>query len=601
MNKTAWKYALIPMIAVTLLAIYPQLTLWSTRGAAWKGSYFLSNYDESAYSAYVNSLIEGKPRKNDPFLGREDSPASPQPESLYSIQFIPAYAIAWPARLLGISALTAFIILTVLIAACAALAIFRLIFELSGDGLLSAVGALAVLCLGTAAAYQGEIGYWLRGHVVIDFFPFLRRYQPGFAFPLFFVFCLFAWRSFTQEGRRSRFIYSVFTGVLFAILVFSYFYLWTAAAAWMVCFVLVRLIWMKDARSGTLIGASIIGAIGVAALAPYFVMLSQRAQNLESVQLMVRTHAPNFASVSLMVGVLIAIAIFLAAKKGLTKINAPATLFALSFALTPILLINQQVVTGRSLQPIHYEIFISNYLVLTSLFLFLAAMFSYLKQKSGKLPFRKGLAYAAAIVLVWGFIEASASTKRYSVVAFVRDESIPVTAYIRDEEAAKPPGDRGGAVLATNFVTSDFIPSVAPARSLWNPHTSSAGGIDIAENKRLFYLFLYYAGFSEQDLGEALTTHSFEATAAVFGSERALPALGNDNRPILQQEIQAEVREYAEFVNRVDRATAANPTLSYVIVPAEGEPGLGNLDKWYQRDEGKTFGLFKVYRVSLKP
>lgn len=602
MKKTPWKFALIPVIAITILAIYPQVSLWMTRGSAWQGSYFVSNYDEVAYSAYVNSLIEGKARKNDPFLALEDSAAASQPESLYSIQFIPAYTIALPARLLGVSASTVFIFLIVLIGIFSALAIFRLLFELSGDGILSGAGTAAVLCLGAAVAFQGELKFWLSGRVLIDFFPFLRRYQPGFAFPLFFIFCLFVWRGLTREDRRSRTVYSALGGLVLAVLVFSYFYLWTAAAAWLGCLVLLNLIWNKESRASVLVSAGITGGIGALALVPYFVMLSHRAQNLDSVQLMVNTHLPNFASGSLIVGVLIAVAIVVAVWKGAAKITAPATLFALSFAITPLVLFNQQVVTGRSLQPVHYEIFISNYIVLIALFLTLAAVYPHFAEKSGAQPFRKALVYMTVIAVVWGFVEASGSTKRSRVFAELRDESMPALEFIRQREKARDPdGKQPGVVLATNFVTSDFIPSVVTARALWNPHTSSAGGIDVAENKRLFYLYLYYSGFNEKDLGEALRMNVFEVTAAIFGSERALPALGEDAKPITQQEIQAEVGKFADFVKRIDRSVAASPGLSYVIVPAEDGPDLTNLDKWYQRGDAQTLGLFRVYSVTLKP
>ena len=43
------------------------------------------------------------------------APDQPQPESLFSIQFVPAYLIAVPARLLGISSSTAFIALGFLV------------------------------------------------------------------------------------------------------------------------------------------------------------------------------------------------------------------------------------------------------------------------------------------------------------------------------------------------------------------------------------------------------------------------------------------------------------------------------------------------------
>ena len=46
----------------------------------------------------------------------------------------------------------------------------------------------------------------------------------------------------------------------------------------------------------------------------------------------------------------------------------PRFLFAASFALMPLAVFNQQVITGRSLQPFHYESFIANYVTLVGAF-----------------------------------------------------------------------------------------------------------------------------------------------------------------------------------------------------------------------------------------
>src|SRR5215470_16584460 len=109
-----WKWATWAAIAMTLLSLYPQFLMWSTRGRDWNGAYAQLHGDEWFYSAYIQALIDGRPRRNDPYTGRDDVPEHPQPESLFSIQFVPAYLIATPARLMGASSSTAFIVLGIL-------------------------------------------------------------------------------------------------------------------------------------------------------------------------------------------------------------------------------------------------------------------------------------------------------------------------------------------------------------------------------------------------------------------------------------------------------------------------------------------------------
>ncbi len=572
--------------AIVLLALLPQILLWAGKS---HGSYFVSNYDEPAYSAYVNSLINGRPRKNDPFLGRSDSPETPQPETLYSIQFVPAYLTALPARAFGISASTAFILLAIFIAAASTAALYKLLLEVTGDSVVSAVGPVVILCLGTAVAFQGELRYLIDGRVLTDFLPFLRRYQPGVTFPLFFIFCLLVWKAVRSAETRRTAFFAITAGLVFGVLVFSYFYLWTAAAAWLICFAVVSMILDRSNIRTVFTTAGIILAFSIAALVPYFYLLGQRSSELDNVQLLAFTRVPEIASPSMLIGLVVAAVAFYMLRTGEGRVSGGLALI-LSFALTPVILFNQQIVTGRSLQPVHYELFIANYMVLTAAVLLLSAWFSGSGSESGRRSYR-GLAYLGIAAFAWGAFEAYGSSRRNMTPAEIRDASVPaIVEAVR--EASAPP-----VILATNFVTADFIPSVGNARPLWNPHSSSAGGIGIEENRRLFYLFLYFSGYTDRDLEAALKDNSFEVTAAIFGSERALPSLAGAAKKITSQEISAEVAKFGQMTRNLD---AYSPVIDHIIVPTEAEPSFANLDRWYSRDEGKVFGLFKLYRLTPK-
>jgi len=201
-------------------------------------------------------------------------------------------------------------------------------------------------------------------------------------------------------------------------------------------------------------------------------------------------------------------------------------------------------------------------------------------------------------------VESSSSAKLNAGFESLRDEAMPVLKYLHEQEKTENTEPHGKqkypTVVSTNLMVADFIPTVTSHRSLWNPHTSSAGGVNVAENKELFYKHLYYSGFSEKDLLQAFNENVYEVVAAVFGSERALPVLGTEARPLTKQEVQAEIVKYSEFIAKFDREKAAYPELSYMIVPTKAEPDFGRVDRWYERDEGREFGLFKVYKVKLR-
>src|SRR5882672_2957389 len=105
-----WKWCALASMAMVLLSLIPQIHLWIVRGREWNGAYVSPQGDELLYSAYINALIDGRARKNDPFGGIDSSLSAPLPESIFSIQSVPAYAVALPARIFGLSASTAFIV-----------------------------------------------------------------------------------------------------------------------------------------------------------------------------------------------------------------------------------------------------------------------------------------------------------------------------------------------------------------------------------------------------------------------------------------------------------------------------------------------------------
>jgi hypothetical protein len=586
-----WKYAALPTIFLVLLAVYPQLNFWVTKESAWNGAYFVANFDEVAYSAYVNALIDGKPRKYDQYMAAE----TPH-ESLYSIQFIPAYTIAIPARLLGLDATQAFILLNILCAALAALCIFWLLFQITGDAALSGAGVLVICCFGTAIAYEGELRYWFEDRILVDFFPFLRRYQPGFAFPFFFFFVTSVWLALRSETRKSAVLYSLLSGLLFAFLVFSYFFLWTAAAAWLACIFVLYVVWRRENLQILLTSCGIIVAFAIAALIPYNQMLSERGAHIDSVQLLTNTHLPDLDSPSMIIAILIAIGIAAFVFRGGAKITSPRTLFALAFAVTPLVLFNQQIITGQSLQPVHYELFIANYMALTALVLFLSMVL----ENAPKSAASSAVISLAIIAGGWGIIEATGSTERNRPFAELRDSAIPAIRHMEEEERRLPSGRTPPTVFASNTGWADFIPTIGSFRPLWSSHSTSAGGIDIAENKRLFYCYLYYAGFSERDVANQLRAGSFEMIATLLGSERALPDLGRKTAPITHQEIASEARAYGDFARNFAIGSASDPTLSYAVVSSADDTDFSNLDRWYERDAGTVTGELKVYKVKLR-
>jgi hypothetical protein len=606
MKLELWKWAVLPAAAMTLLALYPQINLWLGRGSAWQGSYVLVQGDEDAYSAYINALIDGRPRRNDPHTGRDDAPGAPQPESLFSIQFIPSYAIALPARALRLSASTVFIALIALAAIAASFAIFWLVTSVTGDQKMAAGGVLFVLCLGTLVARQGEIRVFLGSAPTYSFFPFLRRYQPAFPFPLFFVFCGFIWHALKGKTMRSTVAWAAAGGTLIAVLIFSYFYLWTAALAWLGGCALLWFIWVPKGRGRILLVCGLVFALAVLALVPYYILLSHRDPNMDKVQLLTLTHAPDLFRVPEIIGfVAIAALLFGVWRRLIEARRAPV--FAASLALMPLIVFNQQVLTGRSLQPLHYELFIANYVSLLGLLMAIAFL---VRNPAEKWRMIQGRAIALVTLLAfgWGIIEATGATRRDVKPAQIREDAMPVSKKLIELAQQGGPGslatnarDPRPVVFASTLPVADCLPTMSPQASLWALHMDAFPGASQAERKERFYQYMYYSGISDKELGQAILEGRFAIMVALFGVERVIPGLVPGEQPVTPDDMRHEWLLYSQYIAGFSRERAARTTLSYVVVPTEAMPDLSNLDRWYDRGAGIQAGLFTIFPVKLRP
>ena len=564
---------MLAALALAFITSLPQIYLCYVRAPEWNGSPAYLDTDELPYLAYTNALIDGRPRRNDPYTGKDGGPF----ETLFSIQFFPPYALALPAKLLGVSSSTAFIVLLPLATIAASFMIWWLLLEVTGNRPLAMVGAVGVLSLGTAAAHsplqvlQGVVtGY--------DFFPFLRRYIPALPFPILLAQSLFVWRALERNPA-----WAVPAGLSFVILVYSYFFLWTAAVAW--SFILAVL-WIlarpKDrAKVGRVFG--ILVAMGAVALVPYVWLLANRANITDNAQLLERSHAPDLFRAPELYGFLILCVLIFHVRRKFQTYQDPKVLFTASFALAPFLVFNQQIVTGRSLQPFHYEEFITNYWVALAFFLALGIL-------------RREIPKRIMVYLTLGAVGTAVmlgvlATKmtRSSNVRF--DEVRAIALKLRQKNLT-------GLVFAEDFRLTNSVSTISQNSVLWSRHMYTFSNVDLVEQKKRYYQHIYYSGFDENRLVRALQTDFF-ARWEVFGAERANPNLTLSHNPITEEEISNAGKDYAAFAGSFGVALAGNPLLSYAVVSHNAN--LLNLDRWYERSEVERTGGFVIYHLKLKP
>src|SRR5205085_2636364 len=262
------------------------------------------------------------------------------------------------------------------------------------------------------------------------YLPFLRRYIPAAVFPCFMLFFPLAWRALTGATRRHRLSCAATAGACFAVCVYGYFYMWTAQAAWLA---LMALLWLVCKPAGwreALKSCALVGAIGALALVPYFVLLAHRAETMDVAQALVYTHAPDILRSIEACALVIISALAFGLRRKRFDVRDPALLCALAFALLPFVLFNQQVLTGRSLQPMHYEQFVAPYVTLIA-----AALAASLLWR-GRVPGRKlPLAFVLAVAYLaylWGCGETWVPMRRFAAANVERDEVRAVGLRLRE-------------------------------------------------------------------------------------------------------------------------------------------------------------------------
>lgn len=599
-----WRFGIIAGLFLAIFASYPQFKMLYLQGENWQGHYAYNDIDEVAYASYLKALIDGRPRKNDPYTGRDETSETPQPESLFSIQFAAPYAIAIPARIFGIPVTWAMTLAGAIAGFLTALACFWLIGMLTGDSLFALMGSLVMLCCGALFAGEGAILEILGIRGSYPYFPFLRRYIPAMAFPPFFALLVSVWMFVKSEKLQKRIIWCVLSSLCFSFVLFSYFYVWTAAAAWLGCVAVLFLIirpgnWLKDIQGFI--------ALGIACFIPlifYALMLSNRAQTMDNVQLLVYTREldlwrfPQY--ISLFALLVLLIGIFLKQ----IKLQSHKTIFAISFALVSFVLFNQQVITGRALQPIHYQVFIGNYIAGLALVVSIGLVFREII-KDNLVVAKIIIITIALVAVVWGFVECHYTVRVLDGANVARDKGYPLGKRLTQLAKSEPQPFHQTIFSLTNIYADDS-PTIAPQNVLWARHQHVFAGLSWQESKERYYQQLYYQNLDEEWLENTLRNGDFVSMIALFGWGRHTDRLSSQAKPLSYFEIVEEAKLFGDYTKNFSITEATNPKLSYLVVPKEWvipnkeKVDLTNLDKWYERDEGEIIGEYKLYKLKIR-
>lgn len=643
------RFGIVAGIFLAIFCLYPQFKMLYLRGDDWNGHYAYNDIDEVAYASYARALIDGRPRRNDPYSGRDDSPETPQPESLFSIQFAAPYTIAIPARVFGIGTPWAMTLSGAFAGFLAALATFWLLFRLTGSNWYAMAGTLVVFAGGALFAGEGALPEIAWDGFSYPYFPGFRRYIPAMGMPAIFALFGLVWKLLSNKqlavsderpavssqpeepnnelheihekhetnpnpvattpgsdktppayaggSDAARVAFGLLAVISFAYCVYSYFYIWTTAAAWLACVGLGWLIVRPEGWKRDLKPLAVVGAGCIAVLIPYGYLLSKRADTLDHVQLLIYTRAPDLFRLPEYISLAVLLLLIYGLSSGVIAMKDRSTLFALSLALVPIVIFNQQIITGRSLQPIHYQVFIGNYVAGLALMVTVGVLWRR-RLEQGRFVPKIACAVIALAAIVWGFFESHYTVRVLDEANIERDKALPVGRRLEDLAKNNPDPHRM-TVLSYDGLFADDMPSIAPQNILWARHQHIFAGLSWQENKERYYQFLYYSNVNAKGL-DYLLKNDFVSQIALFGWGRHSDRLSFDAKPLTYREIAEEVGLYGEYIENFSAVQASNPVISYVVVPNAGATDLSKLEEWYELAEAETVGEHTIYRAILR-
>lgn len=593
MTNIKWKFGILVGLISIFFGLYPQIDLWQKRGEDFQGTFASNDLDEIAYAAYLQALIDNRPRKNDPYSGRDESAETPQPESIFSIQFLPPLVLSIPARIVGANASQTFIAASAIFIFLTALAMFWLISLITGNEIYAAVGTLLIISIGALVSGLGAIGH-LTGGSAYPYLPFLRRYIPAVAFPFFFGLFASVWLVIKSDVKRNKIIFAIVGGLCFAFLVFSYFYLWTTAAAFLFLFSLIFLILRPENWKRDFPYLILLGIIALLSLLPYALLVSNRAEATDAIQLLVLTRKPDLFRVPTIVCYVCLAFLGVAILLKFAKLRQLNTIFLIAFALVPTAVFNQQILTGRSLQPFHYQYYVANYIVATAVIL---TIYNFLKEIKSPKIFNAISAILLMFAIGWGYFEVTKTTELLTFWNIEREKSAAVSKRL-DEIAGDDPNAIHDLTINYDYVQADTQPTIAPQAVLWARHQHVFAGVGWEENKERFRQLMYFAGRDENWMRENFRRGDIEAYMALFGWDRFNPNLSVNYHPLTKAEVEAEVTKYKAYIENFSVSQAKLFPLKFAVAKLDNEPDYENLDRWYKRDSGEVYGEFVLYKLT---
>ncbi len=532
-----------------ILAVLPHLYFIYSSGDDYRGINILKSSDEEAYMSMVNRAADGYFNTLAPYLYeyRDFNDLS-----VSRLEIVLGKVVA----LTGISVVNLFLALKFLGPFSIVILFYWLTYAISKNKTAALLAPLLIIAglgiVGTKLGIIKDVILW-RGSVT-EYWDFIRLLNPAFSGIFFLLALLAVFYLFVNPNIKRAFA----AGIIFGALFYIYLYFWTFIAV----LVGVMVIYALMAKKFKLLKyISLAGVLGLLIGSPQLLSLFNSFTKITSGASQaagigtVLSRAPILEKLVLAALVLYVFFIIflrrrgkvLSAEGGSASGEKKEIIFPIFILITGIIVVNQQIVTGRIIQPFHYYFYTN----LPSAYIALAVIFGY----SIYLIRQKFLRYAIvvavfALVFSWGIGIQAASYKYWAP----KYRDLQKYAVIFDWLRGNAVKD---SVIYGNEEISVLIPVYTPFFVYWNAYAGDSA-YSPPERKELAYFINMrllgadaksgekYLRERRDDAGQKFYSQYYRDLCGSYGcfSEETMNKIVKNYQDFLRQPFEREFKKY---------------------------------------------------------
>lgn len=333
------RWAIVLGIIVSLLCALPQVyfRIDHKDDGVYQGIELLP---DSPWSARAREVMDGHPW----FGNIYNKDGKDQP---YLFQPLGSMVVAYTGGLFSLDINNTILLSRLVFPFMVTILIYGFVFLISRDK-LAALTSAAILLLADSVLRPFGVMQILQGELPDEFLRLSRPVNPAMIYVFFFGFLVSFWYYYKNRAVR----YGILSAILLGLNFYNYLYTWTYLYAFgglLVLFYIYERQWKEVQRLVyVFVGALIVGI-------PYLINLYNVTTypTYEEVGArfgVVLTHMPLFVGFTVIIAIFAFLFFF-------PKKDKNQYYFNLALVLTPFITMNQQIITGKVLQPNHYHWF----------------------------------------------------------------------------------------------------------------------------------------------------------------------------------------------------------------------------------------------------